>query len=108
MSIEPDLPESPACPLLGLAADPATHFTFAQGDHRCHARGRPKALAPDVQASRCLTAEFASCDRYRAWLGATPRLADSRAATPVATTSGIVQPPVGAPAVGGRSASRSG
>jgi hypothetical protein len=108
MSIEPDLPESPACPLLGLAADPATHFTFAQRDHRCHAKDRPKAIPAELQTGCCLAVEFASCDRYRAWLGSSPKPAGSWMASPTSATSGIVQPPIGAPAGGGWPAGRSG
>ena len=61
----PDLPDISACPLLGLVDDPRTRFTFPHPGHRCHAGSRPSAVVPGWQATRCLSPDFATCDRYR-------------------------------------------
>jgi LysM repeat protein len=65
---EPNLPDPPACPLLGLAADPRTRFTFAHPDHRCHATRRPSTTDLARQSRFCLSTSFADCERFRAFL----------------------------------------
>jgi hypothetical protein len=68
-SIELDGPDAAACPLLGLAADPRSHFTYPHPDHRCFAaKGLPTADA-SRQAIYCLSPGFSTCDRYQAWSG---------------------------------------
>jgi LysM repeat protein len=61
-------PDPPACPLLGLAADRRTHFTYPHPGHRCFAKGHPTTADARRQAAYCLSLDFATCDRYRAWL----------------------------------------
>jgi LysM repeat protein len=63
---EPDPPDAPACPLLGLVGDPRTHFTFPHPGHRCHAAHRPITVDLARQSSYCLSSGFAACDRFRA------------------------------------------
>jgi hypothetical protein len=66
---EPDLPEAPACPLLGLAVDPRTRFTFPHPSHRCHASRKLLTIDRGRQSGYCLSSEFANCERFRAFLG---------------------------------------
>jgi len=66
--LEPDGPDAPACPFIGLAGDPATRFTFPHPSHRCSAGSKSSSVAHTHQATFCLTEGFASCDRYRSWL----------------------------------------
>ncbi len=54
-----------ACPWLGLANDPATHFSFPSAMQRCHAEVRPWTIDAAKQARHCLTAEHPACSRYR-------------------------------------------
>ena len=54
-----------ACPYLGLADDPATHFAFPSGAQRCHAGRRPLTIDLPKQARDCLTAAHVTCPRYR-------------------------------------------
>jgi hypothetical protein len=67
-SIEIDGPEVPACPLLGLAADPRSHFTYPHPGHRCFARKDAAPADARRQSAYCLSPDFSACDRYRAWL----------------------------------------
>ena len=60
-------PDAPACPLLGLALDPRTHYTFPHPAHRCHAEGAPAAVESRLQSTTCLSALFTGCGRFRAW-----------------------------------------
>lgn len=53
------------CPYLGLADDPATHFTFPSHAQRCHSARRPITLGAAKQARDCLTSRHVSCSRYR-------------------------------------------
>ena len=59
-------PDAPACPLLGLAVDPRTHYSFPHPDHRCYAGRLANVVEPTRQARYCLSADFASCDWYQA------------------------------------------
>ena len=58
----------PACPFIGRADDPRTRFTFPFPEHRCSAGIKPTLITHTHQATVCLSGEFASCDRYRAWM----------------------------------------
>ena len=66
-SIELDGPDASACPLLGLAADRRSHFTYPHPGHRCFAKKHPATTDARRQATYCLSLDFTSCDRYRAW-----------------------------------------
>ena len=54
-----------ACPWLGLANDPATHFSFPSAMQRCHAEARTRTIEQAKQARHCLTAEHPACSWYR-------------------------------------------
>ena len=54
-----------ACPLLGLAADRGSHFTYAHPGHRCFASRRPTTPDARHQSAYCLGGPFEECDRYR-------------------------------------------
>lgn len=54
-----------ACPWLGLANDPATHFSFPSAMQRCHAEARTRTIEHAKQARHCLTAEHPACSWYR-------------------------------------------
>jgi LysM repeat protein len=82
--------DPPVCPLLGLAADPRTHFTYAHPGHRCFAKGKANNVGPDQQVKFCLTAGFTSCSRYAA---AVPR--DSRVIQAPHTLAGTQATPAG-------------
>ena len=56
----------PACPLLGLAADRRSHFTYPHPGHRCFANGRPAPTDAGRQAAYCLSLDYTTCDRYPA------------------------------------------
>ena len=64
--------DPPACPLLGLAADHRTHFSYPHPGHRCFASGQPAPTDAAYQARFCLTAGFSSCGRYATWLKRAP------------------------------------
>lgn len=59
--------DPPACPLLGLALDPRTRYTFPHPAHRCHAGGSGKTIQPGHQSAVCLSTTFATCGRYQSW-----------------------------------------
>ena len=86
----PDLPDAPACPLLGLADDPRTRFTFPHPGHRCHAGSRPSAVVPGWQATRCLSTVFATCDQYRARAASSGGPPRSSAAAPASATPAVI------------------
>lgn len=65
--VELDVPDAPGCPLLGLAVDRRTRYTFPHPGHRCHATGSPRMIEPGHQTTYCLSLEFMGCDRYGAW-----------------------------------------
>ena len=60
-----EVPDAPGCPLLGLAFDPRTRYTFPHAGHRCFATNGHPADA-GRQATYCLSLNYAACDRYRA------------------------------------------
>jgi hypothetical protein len=62
--VEHVVPDAPGCPLLGLAADPRSHFTYPHPGHRCFAKNLPAATDASRQATYCLSFDFAACDRY--------------------------------------------
>ncbi|MHB8399905.1 MAG: LysM peptidoglycan-binding domain-containing protein [Candidatus Limnocylindrales bacterium] len=57
--------EPPVCPLLGLAGDAATHFTFPTAGHRCHATGRPAPIELAQQGALCLSATYPDCRLFQ-------------------------------------------
>lgn len=59
--------DTPACPLLGLATDPRSHFTYPHPAHRCFAATRPAVTDANRQAIYCLGPDFMACDRHQAW-----------------------------------------
>jgi hypothetical protein len=65
-SSEIDRLDAPACPFLGLAADPRSHFTYPHPAHRCFAKKRPATSDVQRQATFCLSLDFTTCDRYPA------------------------------------------
>ena len=65
-TLEGDVPDPPACTLLGLADDPRSHFTYPHPAHRCFASKRPQTTDLRRQQVFCLTSDFVECDRYLA------------------------------------------
>jgi hypothetical protein len=63
---EIDLTEAAVCPLLGLPFDRRTHYTIPDPGHRCFAGKRPATADESRQATYCLTARFAECERFLA------------------------------------------
>jgi len=84
---ELDLHDAPACPLLGLAADPRTRFTFPHPGHRCHAARRPKTIDLARQSSYCLSSSFAACERFRAHTPAPAKPTSTPLPRPAASAS---------------------
>jgi|GEM_PF-1898709 hypothetical protein len=75
-AVEREVPDAPACPLLGIAADRRTRYTFPHPDHRCYATAAPAVIGPSHQAEFCLSLGFMPCDRYQSWQyesGASPQ-----------------------------------
>jgi LysM repeat protein len=66
-SSELEVPDAPACPFLGLAADRRSHFTFPHPAHRCFVKNHAASADARRQSGFCLTPGFAACDRYRSW-----------------------------------------
>jgi LysM repeat protein len=64
--IDAVLPDPPACPFVGLVADPATHFSFPHEGHRCRATRLSSTIDLAHQARYCLAADFERCERYLA------------------------------------------
>jgi hypothetical protein len=60
--------DPPACPLLGLAADRRSHFTYPHPVHRCFAGHGPAVTDTRRQVVYCLNRRFLACDRFRACL----------------------------------------
>ena len=65
--VELDLSDAPGCPLIGLAADRGTRYTFPHPDHRCYSSGSANGIKPEKQATHCLCLDYTSCDLYRVW-----------------------------------------
>jgi hypothetical protein len=61
-----------ACPYLGLSDDPATHYAFASGAHRCLAASQPITIEPAKQARDCLTSRHITCPLYHSPVVAQP------------------------------------
>jgi hypothetical protein len=87
---EPDLPDAPACPLLGLAADPRTRFTFPHAGHRCHAAHRPSTVDLARQSSYCLSSGFAACERFRAHMPPPGKPPSTLSRPPAASATPVV------------------
>jgi hypothetical protein len=66
-SIGGNQPDPPACPLLGLAADRRSHFTYPHPGHRCFAKAHPATTDARRQTTYCLNVDFPTCDRFLAW-----------------------------------------
>ena len=66
VSPELDGLDAPVCPLLGLAADRRSHFTYPHPGHRCFAKRRPTTTDARRQAAYCLSPGYTACDRYEA------------------------------------------
>jgi LysM repeat protein len=66
VSTQLDGSDAPACPLLGLAADRRSHFTYPHPGHRCFAKDRPASTDAGRQARYCLSLGYTTCDRYPA------------------------------------------
>jgi len=102
MDLTGGLPDSPACPLLGLVADPATHFSFPHAGHRCGATRSPSAIDLPHQSRYCLSADFEGCERYAAQLNkqaarAKPQLTPAAAASTSAPLPTAASPEATAP-----------
>lgn len=52
------------CPFLGLPDDPASHYSFADGAHRCWARRKPEKIDLAYQGGTCLSGEHVRCPRF--------------------------------------------
>jgi LysM repeat protein len=65
-------PDALACPHLGLAADPRSHFTYPHPGHRCFVKDRAAVTDPGCQATHCLSGSYTGCDRYRVALASLP------------------------------------
>jgi hypothetical protein len=61
-----DVPDPIACPLLGLAADGSSHFTFPHPVHRCFAGKHQAKVDASRQVAYCLGPGYTGCDRYEA------------------------------------------
>lgn len=100
-SIELDRPDAPVCPLLGLAADRRSHFTYPHPGHRCFATEHPATTDARRQVTYCLSPGYTACDRYQARQrrpqageGSEPRQASREAsAPPGGTPAGAVAGP---------------
>jgi len=95
MVTELELPDAPACPFLGLAADRRSHFTFPHPEHRCFVKNHAAGTDARRQAGFCLTLEYATCDRYRSWeaRGGKAATAVADAQVSEARLAAVVAPP---------------
>jgi hypothetical protein len=58
-------PAPVACPYLGLAGDPSSHYAYPHAAHHCYAPPPPaQAIDLDHQAAYCLAAAYATCPYY--------------------------------------------
>jgi hypothetical protein len=83
-----------ACPKLGFADDPMSHFSRPTAVHRCYANGPQEAVSTLEQREFCLSERYGTCPRLRA------AIADAANATPLVTsssTNGHAPAPVAAP-----------
>ncbi len=64
---EPDLVDPRVCPLLGLAADHRTRYSFPNPAHRCFATEPAGSVDAGRQTTLCFTPEFGTCERLEAW-----------------------------------------
>lgn len=53
------------CPYLGIAGDPATHYEFPEGGHRCHTEPEPQRIDLAYQAGVCLGGAYVNCSAYQ-------------------------------------------
>ena len=83
VSSELEVPDPPACPLLGLAADRRSHFTYLRPGHRCFAGKHQASVDASRQVAYCPGHGYTGCDRYEAG-------SDAR------RPSGVLPPPGGA------------
>ena len=58
--------DGPVCPLLGMASDRRSHFTYPHPAHRCFAKQHGATTDARRQLDYCLSPSFASCDRFQA------------------------------------------
>jgi hypothetical protein len=70
----------PICPYLGLANDPASHFSFPETTHRCYASGQESFVTLEHQSTFCLAHEHPACSRFI-------ELSDSSTSTPLLANS---------------------
>ncbi len=85
-----DSPDPQACPLLGLAGDSRTHYTFPHPGHRCHADRSPGKVDLARQSSYCLSANFVSCGLYQAREAARQRAARTAGPSPVSGMPAVI------------------
>lgn len=85
-TLEGDIPDPPACTLLGLADDPRSHFTYPHQAHRCFASTRAQATDLRRQQVFCLSGEFVDCDRYVSWRSTMASNSRSGSAPPIGAT----------------------
>ncbi len=90
-TLEGEIPDPPACTLLGLVDDPRSHFTYPHQAHRCFASKSAQTTDLRRQQVFCLSGEFVECDRYLAWRGARASKSESESVPPTRVTT-----PVGA------------
>jgi hypothetical protein len=62
-----------ACPKLGFADDPASHFRRPTAVHRCFASGSVQPVSTLEQREFCLSGEHPACPRFQAAGGGVPR-----------------------------------
>lgn len=58
--------DGPVCPLLGMATDRRSHFTYPHPAHRCFAKEHAAITDARRQLDYCLSPSFSSCDRFQA------------------------------------------
>ncbi len=92
-TLEGEIPDPPACTLLGLVDDPRSHFTYPHQAHRCFASKSAQTTDLRRQQVFCLSGEFVECDRYVGWRRAMASKSGSEAVPQTRVT-----PPVGAAA----------
>jgi hypothetical protein len=83
-----------ACPQLGFADEPGSHYDRPTAVHRCYVSGSREAVSILEQRQYCLNGEFESCPRLRPMLQA-PAAARSAGTTrpPVAAQAPSLLPP---------------